>query len=39
MEKIFAGLAPQLEFKVNENMFTYRQYWVTLVAQKPFVNH
>ncbi len=39
MEKIFAGLAPQLEFKVNENMFTYRQYWVTLVAQKPLVNH
>ncbi len=36
MEKIFAGLAPQLEFKVDENIFTYRQYWVTLVAQKPF---
>lgn len=38
MEKIFADLAPQLEFKVDEHMFAYRQYWVTLVAQKPFLN-
>lgn len=38
MEKVFAGLAPQLEFKLAENRYSYCQYWVTLVAQKPFVN-
>lgn len=39
MEKIFTGLAPQLEFNVVANAFSYRQFWVTLVAEKPSVAH
>ena len=39
MEKIFTDLAPQLEFNVSGNAFSYRQYWVTLVAEKPSVAH
>ena len=35
MEKIFAGVGPQLEFKVSTGGFSYRQFWVTLVADRP----
>ena len=34
MERVFAGLAPELEFKVAEDAYSYRQFWVTLVARK-----
>lgn len=37
IEKIFTDLAPQLEFKVAESTFSYRQFWVTLEAEKPSV--
>lgn len=34
MEKIFAEMAPQLEFKTTDDRFEYRQYWATFIAQK-----
>lgn len=34
MERVFAELAPELEFKVAEDAYSYRQFWVTLVARK-----
>ncbi|MGH8551655.1 MAG: class I SAM-dependent methyltransferase [Methylococcales bacterium] len=35
MEKIFSSLAPQIEFKVIRNSYSYRQYWITVVSKKP----
>ncbi len=34
MARIFAKLAPELEFVVTEDGFSYRQFWVTLISQK-----
>lgn len=34
MQKIFAQLAPEMEFTVGEEVFSYRQFWLTVVAQK-----
>lgn len=34
MERVFTGLAPELEFKAADDAYSYRQFWVTLVARK-----
>lgn len=34
MERVFTGLAPELEFKAADDAYSYRQFWVTFVARK-----